>query len=76
MKKKDDLETGFDKLAAMAGGAQNFGDAGTTNAIGQLGKAVLRLDKTTKRLAIVNIALTVVFLLLGIIQLGVILRRR
>ena len=76
LRKRDDLEGGFDRLAVMGGGAQDFGDAGTTRAIGLLGKAVLRLDKTSTRLAIVNIALAVVFLLLGVIQLVVMLRGR
>ena len=74
MKKRDELEEGFSKLGVPGGGAQNFGDAGTTTAIGLLGKAVIRLDRTSTLLAKVNIGLTVVILLVGIVQVILMLR--
>ena len=53
---------------------KNFGDAGTTAAIGLLGKALIRLDKTSTVLAKVNISLTVVILVVGIVQVVLMLR--
>ena len=45
-----------------------------TKAIAFLGKAVLRLDRTSTRLAIVNIVLTAVILIVGLIQIVLMLR--
>jgi len=75
MARDEKLEREFDQLAATIGGSQaNFGDARTTSAIGYLGKAVLRLDRTSGRLALVNIVLTAVILIVGLIQIVLMLR--
>ncbi len=74
MKKRDELEEGFNKLGARGAGSQNFGDTGTAAAIGLLGKALIRLDRTSTLLAKVNISLTVVILIVGIVQVVLMLR--
>ena len=72
---KEELDREFDRLTATTGASQsNFGDVGMTKAIAFLGKAVLRLDRTSTRLAIVNIVLTAVILIVGLIQIVLMLR--
>jgi hypothetical protein len=75
MAREEDLNREFDRLTANTGASQaSWGDARTTSAIGYLGKAVLRLDKTSSRLATVNIVLTAVILIVGLIQIVLMLR--
>jgi len=75
MLKRHDLEREFDRFIVGPGGAQaNFGDARVTSAIGYLGKAVLKLDRTSSRLAVVNIVLTAVILAVGVVQIYLMLR--
>jgi hypothetical protein len=74
MAKEENLEQEFDRLTATGGAQNNWGDAGTVKAVGYLGKAVLRLDKTSSRLAIVNIVLTAVILVVGLTQIALMLR--
>ena len=63
-----ELDQEFDRLTATTGASlSNYGDVATVKAIGYLGKAVLRLDRTSSRLAIVNIVLTAVILIVGLI---------
>ncbi len=72
---KEDLDREFDRFTVGEGGGQsNYGDARTTKAIGFLGKAVVRLDRTSSRLAIVNIVLTTVILIVGVIQIVLMIR--
>jgi hypothetical protein len=75
MGRKEDLEREFDFLTAKVDGSQaNYGDARTTSAIGYLGKAVLKLERASSRLAIVNIVLTAVILVVGLVQIVLMLR--
>lgn len=75
MARKDNLEREFDRITAATAGAQaNLNEALTTNVVGHLGKAVLRLDRTSSRLAIVNIILTAVILVVGLIQIVLMIR--
>jgi hypothetical protein len=70
MDKYDELETAFDKMIeAEAGPAQqNFGDEGIRAAIASLGKPIMRLDRTSSRLARINIWLAVVLAVIGALQ--------
>jgi hypothetical protein len=69
------LEREFNRFTLAPGGGQaNFGDARTVSAIGYLGKAVLKLDKTSSLLAVVIIVLTAVILIVGVVQIVLMLR--
>jgi len=73
MAKRDDLEREFDTLIETANpqkyikGVGGF-DPNATWALALLGKSVIRLDRTSSRLAIVNIVLTVVIVAIGVVQ--------
>jgi hypothetical protein len=74
MEQKDDLEGQFDTIFAEATREKVVTEAGfhtkrIVSAIALLGKSTVRLDRTSSRLAKVNIALTVVVVLIGILQL-------
>lgn len=67
---EDDLLARLRKVFKPQGAQSNFGpDARVAPALGILVEAVVRLDKTSRRLAIVNIVLTGVILLVGIVQI-------
>jgi hypothetical protein len=68
MANKDELEGNFDALLKPTGGGANFG-ADPTKPIALLGKAIIRLDKTSARLAWVNIGLGVAILLAALVQI-------
>ena len=74
MEARDALERKFEHFTVTVGGAYGNVDAHITSAIGYLGKAVLMLDRTSSRLAIVNIVLTAVILMVGLIQICLMLR--
>ena len=73
MGKRDELEEHFEALLKLTSSAANFG-ADPTKPIALLGKAIFRLDKTSARLAWVNIGLGVAILLAALIQIYLMLR--
>ena len=81
MAKHDELERGFDEI--LKGKPDLYQTAGSTTlnmnvarAVSLLGKAVIRLDATSSRLARVNIVLTVVVVLIGIVQVVLMFRSK
>lgn len=75
MGKRDELDEHFDTLLKPTGGGANFG-ADPTKPIALLGKAMIRLDRTSARLAWVNIGLGVAILLAALVQICLMLRGR
>jgi hypothetical protein len=70
----DPLDQQLEKLEAQGARLmKGLDDANVRSAVILLAKAVLRLDTTSSRLAKVNIWLTVVIALLGVLQLAVML---
>ncbi len=65
---KDDLERRFDEVLADLTTGSNVHDFEMRRTVAALGKAVLRLDRSSTRLWIINIILTVVMLSVAIIQ--------
>jgi hypothetical protein len=65
---KDDLERRFDEVLADLTTGSNVQDFELRRTVAALGKAVLRLDRSSTRLWIINIILTVVMLSVAIIQ--------
>ena len=65
---KDDLERRFDEVLADLTTGSNVHDFELRRTVAALGKAVLRLDRSSTRLWIINIILTVVMLSVAIIQ--------
>lgn len=69
--KKDKLEEDIEALEGqIRSGVQFVGGADSRLLIGTtlLGKAILRLDRTSSRLAWINIALAVIVVVIGIFQ--------
>jgi len=63
-------EKEFDELIKSAGGVQsNFSNGPVVVAVARLGKAVVGLDRTSSRLAYVNIGLTVAVLIAAAVQI-------
>jgi hypothetical protein len=71
---KNDLEQRFDAILADKTTGSNVHDFELRRAVAALGKAVLRLDASSSRLATVNIVLTVVLLAVGVFQAYLMLR--
>jgi hypothetical protein len=76
---EDDLEKLADEMvqtpskgSVVVGGT----DTSAVRGLGVLTKAILRLDRTSSRLAIITIVLTVVIILVGIVQIVLMLRGR
>jgi len=66
---KLDLKKEFEKMTLpQVGGRNNFSPEHIKDAIGYLGMAIMKLDATSSRLAIVNIVLTVVLVGIGVLQ--------
>jgi hypothetical protein len=73
MGRRDELKEDFDALLKPTGGGGNFG-ADSTKPIALLGKAIMRLDRTSAHLAWVNIGLGVAILLAALVQICLMLR--
>lgn len=72
---EDELLIHLREVFQPKGGQSNYGpDARVAPALGILVEAVVRLDKTSRRLAIVNIVLTGVILLAGVVQIILMVR--
>jgi hypothetical protein len=64
----DSLDKLFDDILADRTEGSNVHDFALRRAVAGLGKSVRQLDASSSRLAKVNIALTVVILIVGIVQ--------
>jgi hypothetical protein len=72
---EDELLIRLHEVFNPKGSQNNFGpDVRVAGALGILVEAVVRLDKTSRRLAVVSIVLTGVILAVGIVQIGLMLR--
>jgi hypothetical protein len=78
MAKPDDLEKDFDRLIAGSGGAvnSNFSNTPIVAATALLGKAIIRLDRTSTRLSYVNIGLGIAILLTALVQICLMLHAK
>lgn len=65
---QDDLERRFDEVLADLTMGSNVHDFELRRTVAALGKAVLRLDRSSTRLWIINIILTVVILGIAVVQ--------
>ena len=66
---KDELECRFDEILADPTGGSNVHDFALRRAVAALGKAVIRLDRSSAYLWKVNIGLTLAMLFVGILEL-------
>ena len=73
---KDDLERRFDDVLADLTTGSNVHDFELRRAVAALGKAVLRLDRSSTRLWIINIILTVVILGVAVLQVCLMIKGR
>jgi hypothetical protein len=64
----DDLQKQFEGLIKLPGIVSRSVDTRVPHAIGALGLAVLRLDKTSSRLGKINIWLAAAMVLMGALQ--------
>jgi hypothetical protein len=71
---QDDLERRFDEVLADLTTGSNVHDFELRRTVAALGKAVLRLDRSSTRLWIINIILTVVILGIAVVQVGLMLK--
>ena len=74
MSRHDDLEREFDAIIndpkpETFQTGQGILDMRVNRVLALLGKAVVRLDRTSGRLAMVNIALTITLAVIGVIQI-------
>jgi len=81
MAKNDELENAFEIILTGKPDFYHTGggtviDTNVSRALALLGKAVVRLDTTSSRLAVVNIVLTAVILLVGVVQIVLRLRAK
>jgi len=76
MAKRDDLETAFDKAIKSVVPGASSDQSRAVEAIGFLGKAIVRLDKTSERLSFVNIGLGVAILIAAIVQIYLMLYQK
>jgi hypothetical protein len=70
----DDLEKRFDEVLADLTTGSNVHDFELRRTVAALGKAVLRLDRSSSRLWMINLALTVVILGVAVIQVCLMMR--
>ena len=70
----DDLDKLFDDILADRTEGSNVHDFPLRRAVAGLGKSVRKLDASSSRLAAVNIALTVVILIVGVVQIALMVR--
>jgi hypothetical protein len=76
---KDELEQGFEVLwnsVKHTAGMGGVSDPPTVRGLALLGLAVIRLDRTSSRLALVNLGLTLMILFLGITQVALMWGRK
>jgi hypothetical protein len=81
MAKNDELEKAFELIWTGKPDLYHTGggtviDTNVSRALALLGKGVVRLDGTSSRLAVVNIVLTAVILLVGVVQIVLMLRAK
>lgn len=77
--KKDDLEREFiDLEGQIRSSAQHVGDSDSRLMLGTvlLGRAIIKLDRTSTFLSRVNISVGVVVVLIGVFQIFLMLRAR
>jgi hypothetical protein len=74
MGRRDELQARFKQIQEKASTPMSQSDRNVEIAIGVLGEAVVRLEKSSTFLAWVNIALTGVILAVGIVQICLMLR--
>jgi len=72
----DDLEKRFDEVLADRTTGSNVHDFELRRAVAALGKAVLRLDRSSSRLWMINLALTMVILVLTVVQVCLMVKGR
>jgi|GraSoiStandDraft_54_1057290.scaffolds.fasta_scaffold395349_2 hypothetical protein len=72
----DDLEKRFDEVLADRTTGSNVHDFELRRAVAALGKAVLRLDRSSSRLWVINLALTMVILVLTVVQVCLMVKGR
>ncbi len=70
----DDLEKRFDEVLADVTTGSNVHDFELRRTVAALGKAILRLDRSSSRLWMINLALTVVILGVTFIQACLMMR--
>jgi hypothetical protein len=76
MAKHDDLEAAFDRaIKSVVPGAPSDSSR-AVEAVGFLGKAIVRLDKTSEHLSYVNIGLGVAILFAAIVQICLMLHHK
>jgi hypothetical protein len=81
MAKNKELEKAFEQILTgkpefYHTGGETILDTNVTRTLSLLGKAVLRLDEASNRLASVNIVLTAVILLVGVAQIVLMVRAK
>jgi hypothetical protein len=64
----DDLQKQFEELVELTGFVSRSVDTRVPHAIGALGLAILRLDRTSSRLGKINIWLAAAMVLMGALQ--------